>query len=502
MKRETSPDLLCLVYHSRYLRAYFHIKKNKMKKSAFTFLTLFVVMALGFQAIAEVKLPAIFGDNMVLQQQSRVAVWGHAKARASVRVTCSWNNKSYTATADAQGYWKVAVQTPAASYTPYRVVISDGKAVTLENVLVGEVWLCSGQSNMEMAMRGYPGQPVAGGPEAIARSRDAALRCFTVKRATSTAPLEECEGTWELAGPGTTPGFTATGYYFARLLRQSLDVPVGLIHSSWGGSRIEAWMPAAAVSDIPGKSLPAPDANVKNQIGIPTVLYNGMLHPVVGYGMRGAIWYQGEANRLEPELYVTMFDKMVRGWRNAWGAGEFPVYYCQIAPYNYEGDVPHSGHIREAQAKGMLTTPNTGMAVLMDARSPNCIHPPKKNEAGERLALWALAETYGMTGMHYRSPEYKSMEVDGRVAIVAFEMFGSTVGLTTHGKELRNFKVAGDNKRFYNAAAVLSGDKVYLFSPSVPRPVAVRYCFDSTSETELFSMEGDLPVSSFRTDAW
>ncbi|MDR1414935.1 MAG: sialate O-acetylesterase, partial [Odoribacteraceae bacterium] len=207
------------------------------------------------------------------------------------------------------------------------------------------------------------------------------------------------------------------------------------------------------------------------------------------------------SNLGEPALYVKMFDKMVRAWRDAWGEGEFPFYYCQIAPYNYGGSL-NSSYIREAQARGMSTTPNTGMAVLMDAGSPACIHPPKKADAGERMALWALAKTYGMTGMHYRSPEYKSMEIEGRVAIVTFEMFGSANGLVAPGGELRQFKVSGENKRFYDAKAALVGDKVYLFSPSVPHPVAVRYCFDHTSGTELFSSEGNLPVSSFRTDEW
>lgn len=191
---------------------------------------------------------------------------------------------------------------------------------------------------------------------------------------------------------------------------------------------------------------------------------------------------------------------MVRTWRDIWGLGEFPFYYCQLAPYRYGGG-RNSGYIREAQAKGMLT-PNTGMAVLMDAESPNCIHPTKKKDAGERMALWALAKTYGMEKMHYRSPEVKSVTIEGRVVIIEFDMFGSSSGLTTKGKELHNFKVAGDNKRFYEAKAALLGTKVYVFSPHVSEPVAVRYCFDNVSATELFTVEGNLPVSSFRTDEW
>jgi sialate O-acetylesterase len=225
-----------------------------------------------------------------------------------------------------------------------------------------------------------------------------------------------------------------------------------------------------------------------------------MIHPILGYGIRGAIWYQGESNRDEPALYVKMFDAMVREWRNLWNMGEFPFYYCQIAPYYYGGGT-NSGFIREAQSKGMKTTPNTGMAVLMDAESVYSIHPPKKRDAGERMALWALAETYGIKGMHYRSPELRSLEIEGRVAVLTFDL-NVDPGLTTYGKEMLNFTVAGSDKRFYPAKAAYSGNRVFVFSPSVASPVAVRYCWDDTSATELFTVEGNLPLSSFRTDEW
>ena len=471
-----------------------------MKKIMQTFSVFLLGVIFVISASAEIKLPAIFGDNMVLQQQSQAYVWGWAKANSSVRVTCSWNRESYVAKSDGNGYWKLKVRTPVASYTPHTVTISDGKPVSVKNVLIGEVWICSGQSNMEMPMKGFFDQPIEGGPEAIAHSNNRGIRCFTVKKLSIATPQNDCLGTWEVANAQTVPNFTATGYFFARLLNQALDVPVGLIHTSWGGSRIEAWMTPESLEDIPEKPVPATEADIKVQNGTPTVLYNGMLKPLAGYGIRGAIWYQGESNREEPALYVKMFDKMVRSWREIWDVGEFPFYYCQIAPYNYGGGL-HSGYIREAQSKGLLT-PNTGMAVLMDAESPYCIHPPKKKDAGERMALWALAKTYGMEQVHYRSPEVKSVNIEGRVVIIDFDLFGSSTGLTTKGKELRNFKVAGKDKRFHEAKAALSRNKVYVFSPHVPEPVAVRYCFDDTSATELFTVEGNLPVSSFRTDEW
>jgi sialate O-acetylesterase len=471
-----------------------------MKKTVCTILTFLLATFFAFSAKAEIKLPAVFGDNMVLQQRSQVAVWGWAKANSSVTVTCSWNKKNYSAKSDGKGYWKLKVQTPEASYTPYTLTVSDGKPVSLKNILIGEVWICSGQSNMEMPMKGFFNQPIEEGPEAITHSYNFGIRCFTVQKSSKAAPLDDCSGTWEVANAQTVPDFTATGYFFGRLLNQALNVPVGLIHTSWGGSRIEAWMTPESLKDIPEKTIPATDADIKMQNGSPTVLYNGMLNPVTGYGIRGAIWYQGESNRDEPGLYAKMFDKMVRGWRDVWGVGEFPFYYCQIAPFNYGGGA-NSGYIREAQAKGMQT-PNTGMAVLMDAESPDCIHPPKKKDAGERMALWALAKTYGMEKMHYRSPEVKSVDFEGRVAIITFDLFGSNNCLTTNGKEIMNFKIAGKNKRFHETKAALVGNKVFVFSPHVSEPVAVRYCFDNTSATELFTVEGNLPVSSFRTDEW
>ena len=471
-----------------------------MKRINNLYLASLFLAVFAIETRADVKLPAIFGDNMILQQQSHVAVWGWAKPNANVSVNGSWNKKTYTVKSDVKGYWRVKVETPAAGFTPCTLTVSDGKAVTLGNILIGEVWVCSGQSNMEMPMRGWPNQPVEGGPEAIATSANTGIRCFTVMKVSKAAPQDDCTGVWEIAGPQTTAGFTATGYFFARLINRTLNVPVGLIHTSWGGSRIEAWMTPNSLKGIPEKLIPASDADIKIQQHTPTALYNGMIHPILGYGIRGAIWYQGESNRDEPALYVKMFDAMVREWRNLWGVGEFSFYYCQIAPYNYGGGL-NSGYIREAQAKGMTTTPNTGMAVLMDSESIGCIHPPKKRDAGERMALWALAKTYGMEGMHHRSPELKSFEIEGRVAVLTFDI-DENPGLTSYGKEILNFSIAGKNQWFLPAKVAYSGNKVYVFSPVVAEPIAVRYCWDDTSATELFTVEGNLPVSSFRTDEW
>ena len=473
-----------------------------MKKRIFSFLLCCVFMLCSnLISQAEVRLPAIFSNNMVLQQGTDVAVWGWATPGSTVRVKGSWNNKSYSAKADANGYWKTKVHTPSAGFTPYTLSVTQGNTLTLTNVLIGEVWFCSGQSNMEMPMKGFTGQPIEGGPEAINSSRNPNIRMFTVTRVSELNPQDDCTGNWQEASPVTTPDFSATAYYFGRMLNNTLDIPVGLIHSSWGGSRIEAWMTADMLKEIPEKKIPQTKGDIKIANGTPNVLFNGMLNPVLGYGIRGAIWYQGESNRGEPDLYVKMFDKMVRGWRSLWEVGEFPFYYCQIAPYNYGASNTLSGFIREAQEKGMTTTPNTGMAVLMDADSYDCIHPPKKKDAGERMALWALAETYGMKDLAYKSPKVTNIETTGRLMTLTTDA-PNNPGLTSYDKEIKGFKIAGANKVFYNAIAGVFGNKIFVFSPSVAEPVAVRYCFEDAIDSEIFTVGTGLPISSFRTDEW
>lgn len=456
-------------------------------------------MLLSVKVRAAIVLPGIFADNMVLQQQSDVAIWGWAKPNTRVKVTTSWNKKNYTAKSNAGGYWTLKVHTPAAGYIPYSITISDGKTIKLSGVLIGEVWVCSGQSNMEMPMRGWLDQPIEGGTEAINNSRNPALRFFKVGRVSTASPQDSCRGIWTEASMHSTPDWSATAYFFGRMLQHNLDVPVGLIHSAWGGSRIEAWMPPYSLKDFPEKKIPVSQEEIKSQNGTPTVLFNGMIHPLVRYGIRGAIWYQGESNSSEPLLYIKLFEKMVAEWRRLWGMGDFPFYYCQIAPYNY-GPGNNSAYFREAQAQCMKIQ-NVGMAVLMDAESAGSIHPAKKKEPGERLALWALAKTYGFNKIQHRSPEVKSVEIEGRTITLTFDIQNQP-GLTSYGKEIKNFIVAGEDKKFYPAKAAVLGNKIFLFSANVSKPVAVRYCFDNISSSEIFSAEGDLPVSSFRTDDW
>lgn len=456
-------------------------------------------------AVAQVKLPALFSDNMVLQQQSEVALWGSAKPRATLTVSTSWDKKKYKTTIDDAGKWKLKVATPAAG-GPYEVSISDGTTLTLRNVLIGEVWVCSGQSNMEMPMKGFKGQPVLGSNEDILRSKNPSIRFITVPRSSHIEPQADFKGQWSEAAPESVAEFSATAYYFGSLLQELLNVPVGLISVSYGGSKVEAWMHESWLKPFDIKGIPVVKDSIKVPNKTPTVLYNAMLHPVIGYTMKGCIWYQGESNYTAPAQYEKLFETMVHEWRGSWGLGDFPFYYAQIAPFNYAtytADAPgkelNSALLREAQCKAMNTIPNCGMAILMDTGEKDCIHPARKKEAGHRLAYWALAKTYGVKGFAYASPVFDTLAIKGNTAIVAFENVPN--GLTSFGKELTCFEIAGADKHFYPAKAVLKQKSVTLSAPEVKEPVAVRYAFQNFVVGDLFSTDG-LPVSSFRTDDW
>lgn len=447
---------------------------------------------------AEVKLPAIFGDNMVMQQNTEAAIWGTAKANSTVRINTGWNNKSYSVQAGNNGEWKVKVTTPSAG-GPYEITINDGKAFRLRNVLIGEVWVCSGQSNMEMPMKGYMSQPVAGGNEAIATSSNPGIRLFTVKKATSLSALDNFEGSWQLCEPENVSEFSATAYYFGLMINKVLKVPVGLINSSWGGTRIEPWMSAEGIQNF--DFVKTPDRTQTGTLSpqTPAVLFNAMINPMVGYGIRGAIWYQGEANRNEYKQYEQLLPGMVRNWRALWEIGDFPFYYVQIAPYDYGITSQNSAYMREVQLRAASAIPNMGMACIMDIGEKNCIHPAAKKAGSDRLAFLALTKTYGKTGFSGEGPVYKAMKINGQVVTLSFDNVQN--GLTSFGRELSCFEIAGANKRFYPASASIIGNNVLVFCPFVPEPVAVRYAFKDFITGDLFNTEG-IPASSFRTDDW
>ena len=453
---------------------------------------------------ARAKLAAIFADDMVLQQNSRVAIWGNAVPGESVEVKPSWGEKTYSVKAAADSSWRVRVETPQASYIPYTIEIIAENRIKLNNVLIGEVWLCGGQSNMGLTMKGAPNQGVEGSLQAILTSRNNNLRYFGVKNRSSIKIEHEVQGKWEIASPFTTGSFSATAYYFARLLQKTLDVPVAIVVCCWGGSTIEAWMSPESLAPFAYAKIPKTKEDNKVEMQTPTVLYNGMLRSIAGYGIKGAIWYQGESNLSVYKQYPALFKAMHKDWESRWEIGEFPVYLDQIAPFAYENlnKAPSSALMREAQSFIAKSQPNTGMAVLLDVGDSLCIHPARKQQAGERLAYLALGKTYGMDYLDYQSPSYDSVKVDGEKLMIFFD--NAPLGITFFENKRTGFEIAGSDRKFYPATVKFNAhfDKyLTLSSPEVSHPIAARYAWRNYVKATLFGTNG-LPVSSFRTDDW
>ena len=449
---------------------------------------------------------SVFANDMVLQQKTKAPVWGWATPGKRITVTGSWNHQVVTSTAGADGQWKAFLQTPAAG-GPYEVLISGDNTIRLKNVLIGEVWLCSGQSNMEMPMKGFKGQPVIGANEAILHSSNYNIRLYTVPRDFSVEPKDNSKPSeWKEAAPEAVSNFSATAYYFGKELYELLHVPIGLINVSYGGTSVETWMDAGTLKAFPEIKVPLKSDTTISAFRTPTVLYNAMLHPVIGYGIKGMIWYQGESNYDRPDQYETLFPAAVKLWRSQWNEGNFPFYYVQIAPYNYAQLPPYhvggkynSAYLRDAQRKALEQIPNAAMAVLMDLGDEATIHPPHKKEVGQRLALLALAKTYNLKGFGAESPAFDTLTVSNGIAELRFR--NASNWLTSYGKALSHFEIAGKDKVFYPATAVIYRSTVKVSSPQVKEPVAVRYAFNDFVFGDLFSTEG-LPVSSFRTDNW
>ena len=436
---------------------------------------------------------------MVLQQQTECHIWGWAEPGKKIMVLTSWDKKSHSTSAHWDGRFEVVIKTPKAG-GPYSIWFRDGDTVQLSNVMIGEVWICSGQSNMEMQMKGFKQQPVEGTTEELLRCKDSQLRLFTVKRHASLTPIDDVTGQWSEANSASVRDFSATAYYFGRALRATLDVPVGLIVTSWGGSACEAWMKADWLKAFPKVQQNFTEDDVKKlQQRCPTALYNGQLKPLIGYTMKGAIWYQGEDNIPRYDYYAPLMARMVEGWRAEWKQGDFPFYYCQIAPYDYSLiGWKNSQLLREQQMKAEALIPNARMAVLMDAGLEYGIHPRKKRQAGERLALLALSNTYNVKGLPAFAV-YKEITFHNDTCIISFDRSKEWVYFE-HGPHSNNFEVAGEDRVFHPAEAWVSRNRVYVKSNEVKKPIAVRYAFRDWVEGDL--MHDGLPVSSFRTDSW
>lgn len=470
-----------------------------MKKVWITLISLLFLSTLTI--LSQTWLPSFFSDKMVMQQNAEVSIWGKDDPGTNIKISATWGEESEVKSG-SDGHWKTNISTPDAG-GPYSVTIKGSEVIVLNDVLCGEVWLCSGQSNMEMPVKGYGNQPITGSNEAILNSANPALRVFQIDKQPSAVPMDDVKGRWQAAAPSTTPNFSATAYFFGELVQKILGVPVGLIVTSWGGSKAEAWMDRESLKSFPEISIPdeVPDQR-PHQTG--TILYNGMIHPFIDYHIKGAIWYQGESNRNKASQYSNLFPAMIESWRALWDHGDFPFYFVQISPYGYgssEETKYATALLREAQLQSMQNVENTGMVVTADIGDCDCIHPADKTTVGRRLAYWALAETYGFEGIAYQSPIYKSLEITEDIKIkISFDHVPS--GLTSFGEPLSGFEIAGEDRFFYPAEAIINRDRtVSVWSKYVPYPVAVRYAFGDCIDGSLFNIAG-LPASPFRTDRW
>jgi len=450
-------------------------------------------------AEAQVTLPTIFSDHLVLQQQSNAKIWGTAIGKKEVKVQTSWNKQTYTAKPDDKGNWSLIVKTGTAG-GPFTISVSQQNKMVLEDVLLGEVWLCSGQSNMDMPVKGYNNLPITNSMDILMDSPDPMLRLFKVERKYSATPEKDVKGNWQLANAASVAPFSAVGYQFAIYLRKQLGVPVGMIQSTWGGSPIEAWMDRQLVGDVLKERLLTNQAISKAVHQTPGNLYNGMISPLIGYNLAGVIWYQGEQNRHNHQDYLALQYAMVSAWRSVWGIGEWPFYLVQLAPMKYAAREAYKvPRLMEAQLKLPDTLANSGVAVIIDAGEEKNIHPANKTLPSKRLAYLALANAYHQKGFPTISPTYKKMVMKNDTVLVHFNHI--PLGLTTYGKPITQFEVAGADQIFYPATAMLVNEVVKVFSEKVKQPVAVRYAFKDWAIGELYSVEG-LPISGFRTDNW
>lgn len=441
---------------------------------------------------AEVKLHHLFTGGAVLQQRMPVPVWGTARDGEKIKVEI---NRQTVKTTAADGRWMVRLR-PMSAGGPYTLkVIGENNEVVVNDVLVGDVWVCSGQSNMQWSVR------ASAEPEATAASaNDPMLRLFTVPRRPAETPEHDVDAAWQIASPQTITDFSAVAFAFGKALRKARQVPIGLISTNYGGTVAEAWTNRAdldANSDL--RKLLFNVNGDKNNPNRPAVLYNAMISPLLPYAIKGAIWYQGESNAGRAYEYRTLFPTMIRSWRTAWGQGEFPFLFVQLAPFMQISPEPQESQwaeLREAQMLTLRTTPRTGMAVITDLGDEKDIHPRQKAPVGERLALAARALAHGEK-IVYSGPIYDSMHIDRDRAILRFKNIGG--GLMAKDGPLTGFAIAGKEGKFVNAEATIEGGTVVVRSPKVSEPVAVRYGWANYPVVNLYNTEG-LPASPFRTD--
>ncbi|MFD1629287.1 sialate O-acetylesterase [Pseudopedobacter beijingensis] len=469
---------------------------------------LFFLLISAFFVKADIKLPALVGDNMVLQQNATINIWGKAKANSKVTVKVGWDNNVYSTSSDAVGNWEIKVKTIGGSQTAYEMMISDGNEINLKNILLGEVWLCGGQSNMEMSTRGYTNQPIDNALDEMMDFDYPSIRFFLVQKNFSIEVQSDIIGKWNLLNPKVIETASVVGLNFAKIINKILNVPVGVIGCYWGGSTIEAWMSEESLREfgpviINKESLDRKNPNIHRVANMtPTVLYNAMLKPISRYAISGALFYQGEANVNNPDRYQKLLPAMVKNWRKDFEIN-FPFYYVQIAPFRYGGSNEiEAALLREAQYKAKTDIPNSGIVSTIDIGSESTIHPSDKRTVAKRLAYLALYKTYKINGLNGETPYYVSHTIEGDKAIITLENIG--YGLHSKTERFMGFEIAGEDKVFYPATVKnvnRVNNKLIVFSDRVKKPVAVRYAFKNYQYGNLYNSYG-IAALPFRTDSW
>ncbi len=511
---------------------------DRKRHSVFALCTGLIILFQLFIALpisADIRLPNIIGSSMVVQRDIPLLIWGWADPGEKVSV--KMGNSEVSVKADKEGKWMVRLPSIKTG-GPYEMTLSGKNTLKLTDILAGEVWVCSGQSNMVWRMA-----QVNNSEQEISDARYPNIRLFQVPRTTSGIPAEDVNAAWKACSPGNISQFSAVAYFFGRKLHNKLNVPIGLIETAWGGTRIEPWTPPVGFQLVDGfddiilqitdadveyrkkilesigsanswikttkkslksnKPFPVPPEWPKHRLDShiqPTGLYNGMVHPLVPFGIRGAIWYQGESNLVDGMLYREKMKALIHGWRTVWNQGEFPFYFVQLAPYRYRGknwDAHNLPRMWEAQTKA-LSVFNTGMASAIDIGNVTDIHPRNKQDVGKRLALWALAKTYGFKSLVYSGPMYKSMSIEDNKIRITFNHNGG--GLESRdGNPLTWFEIAGADNKYVSAHAEIAGESILVWSDSIQNPAHVRFAWHEEAEPNLMNKEG-LPALTFRTD--
>ena len=470
-------------------------------------MALMLLFACAICSQAKVRLPHILSNNMVLQQNSDARLWGWDQSGKTVKVTTSWDNNTYSAKTDKDGKWMVSVKTPAASYTPLTITFDDGEKTTLTNILSGEVWVCAGQSNMEMPVKGFGNCPVENYNEYVAEARQfKGIHYVKIPSVMSMTPLEDANCQWEEINASTIADCSATGYFFARMVNKALDIPVGLVVANKGGTRVESWLDADNLKRYTSESLDSLE-NVKKfpwDYHRPLVWGNGTFHPILNYTVKGILYYQGCSNVGDPAgQYTNRLKLLVEQWRRDFRLGEIPFYFVEIAPYYYDNiDGDWGAKLREQQFNAQKVIPNSALVCTNDLVYPwetQQIHPCQKQQVGERLAFHALNKLYGMNQIMCESPSVKDYSFKGDTCFVHLE---NNYDAISRYEDIQGFELAGADKVFYKANAYYYWTKgIIITCPEVKEPIAVRYCFKNF---QLGNVKNAalLPLFPFRSDDW